>query len=465
MNTDELVNLLASHRTIGKAPRKELVWIAQHGKFQHYEQGEVVSRQTELVHGLYILLTGRISIYMKRGTGLRKMMEWQGGDVTGLLPYSRMTTPPGDSVVEDPTDVVTIEREELPGMIQNCYEVTETLVHVMTDRARRFTSTDLRDEKMMSLGKLAAGFAHEVNNPASAALRDAKSLDSTLAAAERAARDLCASGLTRTQLEQLDILWEICKTASTHQAMSGIGLADREDTIVNWLRGHSVTEALAEELAKTPVTLDDLNRLARALKGTTLDTALRWVAGAVSTRALVMDIERAATRIHGLVGAAKGFTHLDRAPVPESVEIPPGLLDTVTLLDGKARKKSVVISVDIPQDFPSIRGYAVEINQIWMNLIDNAIDAAPDHGHVTVTAILDGADAILTFVDDGPGIPSENLESIFDPFFTTKPVGEGTGLGLDIVRRIVHSHNGHITVDSRPGHTEFRVRLPLAGPG
>jgi signal transduction histidine kinase len=402
---------------------------------------------------------------MKRGTGLRKMMEWKGGDVTGLLPYSRMTTPPGDSVVEDPTDVVSIGRAELPGMIQNCYEVTEALVHVMTDRARRFTSTDLRDEKMMSLGKLAAGFAHEVNNPASAALRDAKLLDSTLAAAERAARDLCASGLTRTQVAELDTLWDVCRAASMHHAISGILLADREDAIATWLRGHSLTEGLAEELAKTPVTIDDLDRLAGALKGADLDTALRWVAGAVSARALVVDIERAATRIHGLVAAAKGFTHLDRAPILESVEISPGLLDTVALLDGKARKKSVAISVDIPQDFPSIRGYAVEINQIWMNLLDNAIDAAPDHGHITVAGILEGADALVTVVDDGPGIPPENLESIFDPFFTTKPVGEGTGFGLDIVRRIVHSHNGNITVDSRPGHTEFRVRLPIAGPG
>jgi signal transduction histidine kinase len=465
MKTEDLVELLASHRTIGKAPRKELVWIAEHGVFQHFEQGEVVSPQTEVVSGLYILLTGRVSIYVKRGTGLRRLMEWQAGEVTGLLPYSRLTTPPGDVVVEDPIDVVKIDRADLPAMIQNCYEVTAILVHVMTDRARRFTLTDLRDEKMMSLGKLAAGFAHEINNPASAALRDAKSLDSTLAGAERAARTLCAAGLTDVQLAGLDTLWKTCMIPSGHQPISGLQLSDREDAIATWLETHGVAGSLAEDLARTPATLEDLDRLAGVLGGPTLDAALRWIAGAVSARALVGDIERAATRIHGLVSAAKGFTHLDRAPILESVEIRPGLMDTVALLNGKARGKSITISVDIPEDFPPVRGYAVEINQIWMNLMDNAIDAAPEHGHVSVVATLEGADVLLTVIDDGSGIPPENLESIFDPFFTTKPVGEGTGLGLDIVRRIVHSHNGSVTVTSRPGRTEFRVRLPLAGPG
>jgi signal transduction histidine kinase len=465
MKTEELVDLLASHRTIGKAPREELVWVAEHATLRHLQQGEVVSRQTELVDGLHIVLTGRMSIYMNRGTGLRKMMEWQAGDVTGILPYSRMTTPPGDTIVEEPSDVVTIWTNDLPELIRHCYEVTATLVHVMTDRARRFTSTDLRDEKMRSLGKLAAGFAHEVNNPASAALRDAKSLAATLESTEEAVRLLYASGLTGGQRGELDALWNVCKSTTTHQTMSGLVLADREDLIAEWLRAHNVTEALNEELARTPATTADLDRLAKALKGPTLDAALRWITSAFSARSLVVDIERATSRIHALVAAAKGFTHMDRAPDLEPVEILPGLSDTVALLVGKARAKSVAITLDIPEDLPPIRGYTVEINQIWMNLVDNAIDAAPNHGHVAVTGILEGADVIVTIVDDGPGIPPNIQQIIFDPFFTTKPVGEGTGLGLDIVRRVLHWHNGDIIVNSRPGRTEFRVRLPIGGAG
>ncbi|MCK7521342.1 MAG: hypothetical protein MZV64_28505 [Ignavibacteriales bacterium] len=175
MTREELVELLAAHRTIGSAPRQELLWIAEHGSLRHFEQGEQVTTHTEEVDTLHILLTGCVSIYVNRGTGLRKVMEWRGGDVTGILPYSRLKTPPGDTYVEEPTDSVVLSRDDLPALIRNCHEVTSILVHVMTDRARQFTSTDLRNEKMISLGKLAAGFAHEINNPASAALRDAGS--------------------------------------------------------------------------------------------------------------------------------------------------------------------------------------------------------------------------------------------------------------------------------------------------
>ena len=465
MEINEIVDILTSHRTIGKAPREELVWIAEHGTLRHFQQGEVVARVNEVVPGLHILLTGRMAIFVKRESGLRKMMEWQGGDVTGILPYSRMITPPGDTIVEEPSDSVSLVRDDLPGLIQNCYEVTAILVHVMTDRARRFTSTDLRDEKMISLGKLAAGFAHEVNNPSSAALRDAKSLASTLGSAEEAARALFASGLTGPQLSELDALWSVCKPTTTPHVMTGLQLADREDSITEWLSEQGMSKALAEELARTAITTDDLSRLARTLQGATLEAALRWIAGAYSARLLAINIERATTRIHALVAAAKGFTHMDRAPILEFVDIFRGLEDTIALLAAKARAKSVMIALNIPQDFPPIRGYTVEINQVWMNLLDNAIDAAPNNGQVNISAKLDGADVIVSVVDNGAGIPPDIQESIFDPFFTTKPVGEGTGLGLDIVRRVVHWHNGHITVNSRPGHTEFQLTLPVGGPG
>ncbi len=463
MTKEELIDLLSAHRTIGKAPREELAWIAEHGTFRQLQQGQVVSRPTEVVDSLHIVLKGRLAIYMNRGTGMRKMMEWQAGDVTGMLPYSRLTTPPGETVVEEPTDEVMIVRDDVPGLIHNCYEVTAALVHVMLDRARRFTSTDLRDEKMNSLGKLAAGFAHEVNNPASAALRDAKSLAGILEVAVEAAHTLWAAGLSASQLTAVDALWNTCKSAP--QPLSGLEFADREDSIAEWLSVPTISETLAEELARTSAKTDDLDLLAAVLDGGKLDAALRWVGATCSARSLVADIERAATRIHALVSAAKGFTHMDRAPEPEAVDIPPGLADTIALLDGRARAKSVLIARNIPGDLPPVRGYAVEINQIWMNLIDNAIDAAPKGGHVTVTAKLEGADVIVSVVDDGPGIPADIQGSIFDPFFTTKPVGEGTGLGLDIVRRVVHWHNGEVKVDSRPGRTEFRVRLPIGGAG
>jgi len=465
MTTEELIERLASHRTIGQAPREELAWIAAHGFLRRLEAGAVVSRHTEVVDGLYILLSGQMSIYVTRGTARRKVMEWREGDVTGVLPYSRMTNPPGDTIVEETADVFTVLRTDLPGLIRNCHEVTASLVHVMTDRARRFTSTDLRDEKMKSLGKLAAGLAHELNNPASAALRDAKSLAATLLSAEEAARALGAARLSSEQQAELDAVRDFCVTTMNPAGHTGLELADREDAIDAWLTSHGVNQASAEDLARTPITLEALDRLGRVMPAPALDAALRWIAGGCAAHALVADIERAASRIHALVAAVKGFTHMDRPLDQDVVDISGGLTDTVALLAGKARAKSVAIALHIAPTLPRLRGNSVEVNQIWMNLIDNAIDAAPSNGHVTVTASREGAGIVVRVEDDGSGIDPSIKESIFDPFFTTKAIGEGTGLGLDIVRRIVQWHKGEIDVDSQPGRTVFRVRFPVAGGG
>jgi signal transduction histidine kinase len=460
VTTEELVDRLSSHRTIGKVPREELTWIATHGRLCHFQTGDHVTRPTEVVDGLYILLSGRMSTWVSRGTWKRRVISWQGGDVTGILPYSRLLTAPGDTVVEEPIEAVALSRSDLPALIHNCYEVTAILVHAMTDRARRFTSADLRDEKMLSLGKLAAGLAHELNNPASAAMRDSKSLASALAAVDRAARALGASGLTNEQLAEFDSVRDFCMNDEANPPISGLALADREEEIAAWLTAHGADTGMAEDLARTPITDEGLERLAATLHGKSLDTALRWIAAGCAARSLAIDIERAATRIHSLVAATKGFTHMDRAPDQGPVDIHSGLADTVALLGGKARTRSVSITLNVSPELPAVFGLNAEINQIWMNLIDNAIDAAPVNGHVTITATREGPAASVRVVDDGPGIPPEIRENIFDPFFTTKAVGEGTGLGLDIVRRVVSWHNGDIEVTSEPGKTEFRISLP-----
>lgn len=460
MTTDELVDRLSHHTTIGKAPREELLWIATHGVLRNYQVGEIVSAHTRPVEGMYIILSGRISIRVDRGSGLERVMEWRAGEVTGILPYSRLRNPPGDTVVEEPLETLELLRNDIPGLIRNCHEVTSILVHVMMDRAREFTSADLRNEKLKSLGKLAAGLAHELNNPASAAVRDAKSMLGTLAAAEEAARSLGSAGLTKAQMDMLDQVHTFCMDGGTHQVMSGLALADREEEITEWLANHDADTALAEDLARTPITIEALDRLSGSLKLSDLNVALRWVAAGCAAKSLAVDIERATSRIHTLVSAVKGFTHMDRDTGEGPVDIPAGLRDTVALLAGKARSRSVAISLDVAVDLPPIHGLSAEVNQIWMNLIDNAIDAAPANGLVTVTAGQEDECVVVRVVDNGKGIPPEIKGRIFDPFFTTKAVGEGTGLGLDIVRRVVEWHKGRVEVTSEPGRTEFRVSLP-----
>jgi signal transduction histidine kinase len=186
------------------------------------------------------------------------------------------------------------------------------------------------------------------------------------------------------------------------------------------------------------------------------------VAAGCSVRGLASEIQEAAMRISGLVQAIKGFTHMDQATVAEPFDLTLNLSNTVTILKSKARAKSIAVAVNVEPDLPRVRGFVGELNQVWANLIDNALDAVADAGRVEVTAKRERQRVVVRVVDNGPGIPAEIRARIFDPFFTTKPVGRGTGLGLDIVRRLVIHNDAEIDVESRPGRTEFRVSLPLA---
>jgi signal transduction histidine kinase len=241
---------------------------------------------------------------------------------------------------------------------------------------------------------------------------------------------------------------------------SPIEQADREDTLAEWLGRHGADVTAAEALADSAVTLDALDELAGALDGAALRATLPWLIAGCATHRLASEIEASATKIHNLVAAVKGFTYMDQATMPKPVDVRQGLADTLAVLNAKARGKSVSVSLDVPADLPRIPGFGGELNQVWANLVDNALDAA--NGRVDVSAARQGPSIVVRVVDDGPGLPPEIRERIFDPFFTTKPVGQGTGLGLDIARRIVHKHQGEIETDSRPGRTEFRVTLPLA---
>ncbi len=461
MDVSDLVARLARHRTLGAAPREELVWMAGHGHLRHIERGEFVTRKSDPLDSLAIVLSGHFAIHVDRGAGPRKVMEWGEGDVSGLLPYSRMTTPPGDTIVDEPGDVFEIHGGQFPEMIRECPTVTATLVHLMLDRARRFTSSDLQDEKMVSLGKLAAGLAHELNNPASAAARSVRLLVDGLGDLEEASRAVGAARLSEAQLAVVNRCRVACLSA-VPSALSPIQRADREESIAAWLEAHRVDPGAAGALVETAVTFEGLNALASALDDGVLTTTLRWVAADCSSRALAGEVERAATRIHDLVAAVKRFTYMDRTSAPEAVDLAISVNDAVALLLHKARKKSVGVTVQLEPNLPRVRAIGGDLGQVWTNLIENAIDAVAESGQVTITGAHRLDYVVVGIVDDGPGIPPEIGERIFDPFFTTKPVGHGTGLGLDIARRLVRRNDGDIEVESRPGRTEFRVTLPVA---
>jgi signal transduction histidine kinase len=460
----DLVDRLVAHQTVGAAPREELAWLAAHGVLRHLEDGDLMVGAGAPVDGLFVLLTGHVTIFVDRGLGRHKVMDWRAGDVTGVLPYSRLVNSPGDSVAQEPTDILVVDRDQIPALIRDCHQLTTILVHTMLDRARVFTSSSLHDEKMVSLGKLSAGLAHELSNPVSAIERSAALLRDRLEDAELATRALGAARLTDLQLAAIDAVQASCLAKRPAGVRSPIQQAEREDAIGDWLTRHGVSDAIAGPMAETAVTIDALDRMAEAVHGAALDAVLRWTAAGCSVRAIASEIQDASMRISSLVTAIKGFTHMDQATVAEPVDLTSSLGNTVTVLKSKAREKSVAVDVQVEPGLPRVLGFVGELNQIWANLIDNALDAVPDGGRVEVTAARERQRVVVRVVDNGTGIPDEILPHLFEPFFTTKPVGKGTGLGLDIVRRLISHNDAGIDVESRPGRTEFRVSLPVVEP-
>jgi signal transduction histidine kinase len=422
----------------------------------------VLSCKDRPVEALYIVLSGRVALFVDRGSGPNKAVEWHAGDVTGVLPYSRLVSPPGNVLALEPTEIFAIPRGRLRAMARECSEITSIMVHVMLDRARLFTSSELQNEKMISLGKLSAGLAHELNNPVSAMERGVGMLEDCLDDTEQAARRLASAALSDAQIAAVEVFHEACIATQCRQARSSVEQCDREEEMELWLAGHGLDTANAHRLADTEVPLAALDQLAAAVQGPALNTVVRWAAAACAMRSLTSMIQGSAMRISSLVYAVKGFTHMDQPTAAEPVELGQSLANTVTVLTAKAREKSVTVTLDLEPELPRVRGFAAELNQVWGNLIDNALDAVAYGGHVTVAASRENATVVVRIRDDGPGIPAELCARIFDPFFTTKPVGHGTGLGLDIARRLTLHNDGTIDFESHPGRTEFRVRLPIA---
>jgi len=461
MADQALVDRLAALHNLTDAPRAELEWLVDHGDLKHFEIGDVVVPVNAPVDYLFVFLSGHYAIHLDRGFSARRVMEWSTGEISGLLPYSRLTTPPADVIVEEAGDVLCVHRQHLPALIQTCPELTSTFVHLMVDRARVFKANDLQDEKMISLGRLAAGLAHELNNPSSAIERSAKLLAAGVEEAGQASQAFGAADLTDAQRAAVSKLKESC-LATRFIARGALERADRQDAFADWLRDHGADDEMAAALADTGVSLQQFDELAAGLPPAALAASIRWLAANCALRQLTSDVETAAGRIHDLVGSIKRMTYMDRHTVAEAVDIAQGLRDSAAVLGHKARDKAADLSIEVDDDLPTVEGLGGELNQVWINLIDNALDAIPNGGRIAITLRRDAKGAVVRVSDNGPGIPADIVSRIFDPFFTTKAVGAGTGLGLDIARQIVLRHRGEIDVDSAPGRTEFRVWLPAA---
>jgi signal transduction histidine kinase len=457
-----LVERLSTVRALKGVPGSELEWLVEHGRVESFAAGTVFRPHSLPMPGLSVLITGSLAIHVERLGVQRRVMQWHAGDLTGTLPYSRMTVPPGDTIVHEDMEVFTIDKEHFPELTRVCPEFTAICVHTMLDRARHFTSTSFQDEKMVSLGKLSAGLAHELNNPASAASRSARRLGEQMNEAEDAARALIGARLDETQLAALDEARAMCLLVPPTFLDTPLDRSDRVDAIAEWLEanGGDVDEATA--LAETAMTVEGLEKLAGVMSRETMTEAVRWLAACCGVRAVANELQDSTRRISELVAAVKGHTYMGRASVPEPVNVVRGLNDTARIMASKARDKKVTVTFDTEPNLPPARAFGGELNQIWMNLIENALDAVPYGGAITIRVRRELDQIVVNVIDNGHGIPEDIKGRIFDPFFTTKPVGEGTGMGLDIVRRLVFQQNGEVDVQSEPGHTEFRVAIPVA---
>ena len=461
MLTTNVVDTLASLPLLEHVPPAELEWLCARAEVRRFADGAVVMEYESPLEEMWILLEGRFVLLVPRGGGWRKFYEAEPGFVAGTMPYSRVRVVAGRVVVEGEGTVLSLNQSHFHDLVRDCPELTTALVHTMIDRARDYRTAQVQDERMQSLGRLAAGLAHELNNPASGASSHARSLGPLLDGLQVASRALAGARLTDEQLERIDALRSMC--ADVAPSRSPLEAADREEEFSEWLRRHGIDPESASSLASAKVSVPALDNLASVLPAETLGVAIRWVASDAAVRQVAAQISAATGRIHHLVSAVKGFTFMDREGVPENVDVARALADTVAMLENKSRAKSVRVRIETAADLPTVHGVGSELNQVWEKLIDNAIDAAPVAGNVTVTATRRGDSVIVRVMDDGPGIPEEHRARIFDPFFTTKPVGQGAGLGLDIARRFTNLNDGDLDFTSQPGHTVFRVQMPVAG--
>jgi signal transduction histidine kinase len=461
MTSSHSTDRLAALPLFEAVPREELEWLAERSEMRTHAAGELIGTADVPVEEMSIVLEGIVGLYVPAGGGWRRIMLVETGFVYGCAPYSRIKTLPGRVVVEEDTTLQVLHRKYLPDLIRECATVTAALVHHVIDRARDYRAVQLHDERLLALGRIASGLAHELNNPASGASSAARLLEATLGRAEHAFRALAAERLSAAQLETIDAVRALCERTGPERAP--LEAASREDELAEWLERHGVDLAEVGALVPSRVSVADLDSLADALPPETLGIVVAWMASTTAAHEIARDIRTATARVHDLVRAVKGFTFMDREGVPEDVDVAQGLADTVAMLESKRRAKAVEVRVEAAADLPRVHGYGSELNQVWEALIDNAIDAVDREGRVTVTATAQADAVVVQVADDGAGIPEASRARVFEPFFTTKPVGEGAGLGLHQARDAVHLHRGDIDFTSEAGRTVFRVRLPVRG--
>ncbi len=441
-------------------PEDQIDWFLSQSQELHYKAGDTYLRQGTPADSMFVILEGQLEIHGEL-SGETVTFSMKAGDVTGVLPFSRMTQFKVNGRAVTDSRVLRFPAALFPDLVQKMPELAKRLVGLMSDRIRETTRIEQQRDRLAGLGKLSAGLAHELNNPASAAKRATSQLRDVLKKIKSASLELGRRDLTSVQRAEIEKL-ETSFTQSNEPPPDALTISDLEDQVDSLLRSHGQSDLwqLAADLARRNIRPEALESLFAALDAGTARAALVWIAASVEIAGLLNEIESSVARISDLVGAIKEYTYMDQAPV-QNVDIVKSLETTLTILNHKL-KRGVTVVRDYQRIPLMVNSFGSELNQVWTNLIDNAIDAMGGQGELRVRTYRSDDCVVVEIGDNGPGISPEVQPHIFEPFFTTKGVGEGTGLGLDTVQRIVKKHRGNIQVTSQPGDTRFQVWLPLA---
>ncbi|HEX8288388.1 MAG TPA: ATP-binding protein [Pyrinomonadaceae bacterium] len=450
-------------------PSEQIEWFIENSDEKEFNAGDIVFRKGDSPEWMFVYLEGEVHARADEYNLDDYVYIARAGDpateISGKLPFSRMKELEinGRAVVY--TRILLFPVELFPQLIERMPVLAQRLVWILIDRVRETTTIDERRDKLMALGKLSAGLAHELNNPAAAARRSADELLETLAELRAADLNLCRHDITAEQQKFLSDFERdaIAKANSYNGTENALAMSDREDELTDWLEARNVENAweFAHTLTEAGIDAEALAEIPGRVQNELLTDVLKRVTLQISVSKLASEIKTGVSRISDLVGAIKEYSYMDRAAVQE-IDLHKGLENTLLILKYKLKKKNISVVREYDENLPKLTAHGSLLNQVWTNLIDNAVDAMPEGGRLKIKTKLEPDAVILIEIrDNGAGIPPEVQPHIFEPFYTTKAVGDGTGLGLDTVLRIVRKHQGNIRFETKPGDTCFQIRLPL----
>jgi len=445
-------------------PLEQLDWLLAQSEERNVPEGELLFKAGDPVVNTTIVIKGKVRISATVNGHYREIFELNDESITGWLPFSRIKNASGNGLCLKDTRVISCHSDKLKANIEKHYELTEALVHIMTSRVRETTSSQQQDEKMMALGKLSAGLAHELNNPVAAITRSAAALDANIKSSPAIFREMAAVCLTEAQAKLVvDQLLKM-QAARPEKPLGLMELSDKTTEVEDWLDSKGIPQLeIAEILAEYNQDINTLETFSQQFPPKHLPVICSWIHSALVANRMVSDLQLSAKRIADLVASVKSYTYMDQEPDRQFIDIHSGIRNTLAMLNYRLRKGNIELVENFDDTLPKIKALPGELNQVWTNLVDNAIDAMETNkkGRLEIATSKDRQCVHVTIMDDGPGIPAEIQSRIFEPFFTTKEMGKGTGLGLDVVMQIMQRHHGSVKQTSVPGKTIFTISFPI----